>query len=615
MIKTIRFQGPFQGVNKAVDSSYLGVLEAEDALNVILDKGTLLKRDGFTPLFTYDGTNDGSISGIFDYVKNDGTLKTLIASGSNLYSTTFANGILSSSSLVPGVLTPGTLVNFQTVNNRVYLANGAVFKVTDNTALFDANLPNPAAPTVTLVIKRAGDVYPGGAELVGTGKLTGLYDYRYTWYSSTWGQESQGSQPSQFLTYQNDNRRLTFRQANGTRVTVPNDARITHARIYRRKTSDGETDWSFVTDLAVTPNAFAPDDFDDTMLDVDVDRFTKAPIGSLAGTVTNFGFMAFQDGVLFLSGSPTFPNRVYYTLPNRPYELQGFLEVGSGGDNEKVTGLASFMGELIVFKTSSIWVWSGNSKETFYVKELIPNVGCRGHFSIVSVDNLLFFLGQKGFYAFDGREVRELSEKIKPDLVSRNQLLDQNCVGVHDFERGMILWSYCGAGSSKPNKMAAYFYRNAREIEDDSWCPWSFQNEQATMLALIADNTTRIQSLVFGMDSGVIGLYGGDHDDDNPIPFLWRTGKQSGGVPEVKKIWDEATIQLRPSPTATLLTLNLYLDNDPAPETVTHDMSDPIFRCRFGRSSSECRWEFTSNVEGKCEIVGWTQRAELAEDA
>ncbi len=615
MIKTIRFQGPFMGCNKAVDSSYLGVLEAEDSMNVVLDKGTLLKRDGFTEGIMFEAANDGSILGIYDYLKNDGTMKTLIASGSNLYATNFANGTWTSSQIAAGMLTPGTLVDFETVNNKVYIANGAVFKVTDGTTLFDTNLPNPAAPTVTLVIRRAGDVYPGGAELVGTGKLTGVYDYRYTWYSSTWGQESQASQPTQFLTYQEDNRLLTFRQANGTQVTVPNDARITHTRIYRRKTSDGETDWFLVTEIAVTPNTTAPNSFDDTVNDVDVDRLTKAPIGSLAGTLQNFGFMAFQDGTLFLSGSPTYPNRVYYTLPQRPYQLQGYLEVGSGGDNERVTGLYSFQGELVVFKTSSIWVCTGNSKETFDVKKLIPNVGCRGNFSIVSVDNLLFFLGQKGFYAFDGREVRELSEKIKPDLANRNQLLDSTCAGVHDFERGMILWSYCGNGSTKPNKMVAYFYRNARAIEDDSWSPWGITNEQATFLSLVADNTTRIQSLVYGFDSGLVGVYGGDSDNDNPIPFMWRTGKQSGGVPEVKKIWDEATIQFRPTPTATTLTLNLFIDDDPVPETVTHDMSDPIFRRRFGRSSSECRWEFLSNVVGKAEVVGWTQRAELAEDA
>jgi len=611
--KTLRFDGPFQGINLAVDSRYLGITQAADALNIILDRGTLLKRDGITEAIAFDDTTDGAIGGIFDYTKNDGTLKTIVCSGSNLYSTVLNGNDWTSSLISTGTLTPGQLTCFQTVNNRAYLCNGSFFKVTDGTALFDANLPNPAAPTVTLVIQRSS--YPSGTEQVGTGKLTGVYDYRYTWYSSTWGQESQASQPTQFLTYDNDNRKLSFRQANGTQVTVPNDARITHVRIYRRKTSDGEEDWSFVSEIAVTPNTTAPDSFDDTKNDVDVDRFTKAPIGAPAGTLSNFNYMAMQRQVLFLAGSPTFPSRVYYTLPGRPYVLQGYLDIGSMGDNEKVTGLAAYQGFMVVFKTNSIYVISGDTKETFDVVKVRDGIGCRGHFSIVHADNLLFFLAQKGFYTWDGQNAVEISEQIKPLVINRNQLLDTICVGVHDYERGMILWAFCGPGSNSPNKLMAYYYRNAREIEDDSWCPWAFQSQKPTYLALVQDNTTRIQKLTFGMDSGKLCLYGGDSDIGDPIPYLWKTGKQSGNVPEIIKIWDEATVHFRPTPVSTSINISLYVDENPTPKTFAHDMVDSIFRKRWGRSSRECQWEFQSVTTGACEIVGWTQRAEAGKAA
>ena len=594
MISTIRFRGPFRGLNLAIDSGFLGILEAEEAENIILDRGTLLKRQGFIEGLTFDGPEDGRITGIFDYLKNDGTIITLIASGETLYATTFDAGVWSPVPIA-GSLNSGMLISFTTVNNRVYIANGTSFQVTDGATLFPASLPTPTV----LPLQDTG---------VGTASLNGLYDYKFTWYSSTWGQESQAYLPSQFFTEVNSSRRLKFLE------NVPDDARITHQRIYRRKTSAGESDWGFVREIPVTPAAPTPQYIEET-IDVNVDPIRTVPKGT--STLSDFQFTAFQRGVLYLAGSISFPNRLYYTRSNEPFVLQGFLEIGSGGDNDPITGLHAYQGVLVVFKSSSIWILSGDTKETFAFSKVFSGVGARGHFSIVNVDNLLFFLSDKGFFTFDGSEVREISEKIKPELFDRNQLLDSLCVGVHDYERGQILWAYCGAGSTTANKIAAYYYRNSRAIEDDSWTSWRFQNDTLSYLALVSDAGTRIKSLVFGFENGKIGVYGGDSDDGNPIPYLWRTGKQTGGLAELKKIWDEVTVQFRPQPVTTLLTLNYYLDDDLSAPAINfnHDMADEIFRRRVRRSSKEIRHEFQSNVSGGCEIVGWTQRAEVAKEA
>ena len=77
------------------------------------------------------------------------------------------------------------------------------------------------------------------------------------------------------------------------------------------------------------------------------------------------------------------------------------------GDRESITGLYSFMEQLIVFTDESIYTLMGSGldpvgKPNFVFRKLVSNVGCISQDSIVEVGGALYFIALDGIYAFQG---------------------------------------------------------------------------------------------------------------------------------------------------------------------------------------------------------------------
>jgi hypothetical protein len=70
---------------------------------------------------------------------------------------------------------------------------------------------------------------------------------------------------------------------------------------------------------------------------------------------------------------------------------------------EHITGLASYMEQLIVFSDKAIYSITGGTDETWQMFKVIKGVGCVAKDSIVEVGGILYFMSNDGFYIFQGQ--------------------------------------------------------------------------------------------------------------------------------------------------------------------------------------------------------------------
>lgn len=604
---TIRVTGPFKGVNTTLDPGLLSYVEAEASQNCLTDKGTIRRRNGFSGGISFVGYT-GPVLGIYEYNKVNASAADgldhfqLVKVGSYLLKVQNWDTLVG---VVDSGLSDTELVSFQTVNNRVYYCDGTRFRVTDaNTdgiASYNVQITRP--PTLTT---------PTSAPEA-SATISGTYDWKFTYYSSAWGQESPATDATSQLTlnvgYEADFNML----ASGiTANPWTGDARIDKVRMYRRKVSADESQWQFVKEDDVTIS-----DWSDHAPDNNLDPTNLAP-ESYSTTLPLFRYLAFQGDVLFMAGAYDEPTRVYYTLPGRPFVTTGYIETGSGFDTDRITGLYAHQGVLIIFKERSIWLVSGNSEDTFYPRKVVPDIGCKSHFSVVNVNELIYFLGEDGFCTFDGATARAISkdkpDPIRAEVARRNTSRDKFCVGAKDRLNGAIWWSWTSESASENDRFYVYLVDESKRTKSPCWCPWSLPRTP-TYVAAIQDPTSLRRWMQVGYSDGTIDYYSDTMDDNGEaITWYWRTGEIDLGVAEFYKIWGEYSVMFSPAADTQAVSLRYYLDDAATPSgTMSHDAQDGIYRTAINHSSSSIKLEFFANTGSQLvEVLGWTLRATQA---
>ncbi len=587
----IKVTGPFIGVNQTRESSEIDLREARNALNVNLDPGVLDARLGYDVGAV--APNGEPIEGTHDYRQNDGTRIFLVKAGNQLYR---LDGAVFTTIGSPGDLTAGNLAQFLDLNNRVYITHGGVPKVTDGTSLFNWLIDKPGF---------APDLAASGA--VGAGKLNGTYDYKYVFFSSAFGQESPSSpstneadtlaglEVTTTVTVENQNVVLS-------NFDTTNDARVDKFRIFRRKTSAFESDWFFVTEVIETTVTFT-----DRFPDNNIDNTDIAPL-TFDQNFPEGRFLAFNAGTIFLSGIDTEPNNVYFT-PVNGKALGQFFTV-----DDRVTGLLSFQGELVVFTQSSIWLVSGNSVGTLFPRRTIVDRGCLAPFSIVPVDNLIYFLSENGMYSYDLSRVNEVSRPVKPIWLNRNFSRDFNMIGVHDWQNSAIWWLYSDGTSIENDAMLVYFYRNTAIFQQPSWVPWDVPDAQ--YCGLITDSVTNLREIKLGFDDGRVSTYGDGGDDNGvPIDWNWETGKQDLEAPTVQKRWTQLEAQtVSQVANDDFMNVEISLNDTDVFEFVgkTQPIVDSIWRSRLARRSAQMRIRWSAKLNGTFRMVSWRLLADAS---
>ena len=188
-------------------------------------------------------------------------------------------------------------------------------------------------------------------------------------------------------------------------------------------------------------------------------------IVALAGTppVGNIGIV--WQNYLWFAGVSTARARLYFSAVGDPgtWPSVNFIDVPSPYDGDPITGLAILYGNLIVFKRNSIYIIQGTDPTTFVVSKTNAAVGCVSPYSVVSVDNLVYFVSDKGLYALNLSNEKQICYKVQPryDLAVTNQL----------------------AGSLARNQIQALNYRLRNEIWELADCTAAGQDQHDRTIA------------------------------------------------------------------------------------------------------------------------------------
>jgi hypothetical protein len=575
------------GVNRALAPSFLASTMAQEALNVELTQGTVRKRPGWVSKMAFSEP----ILGAYDYMKVEPlggvTIYQMVKAGTSLYATQNWDATVTA---IDAGLSGTEYLSCATANNRFYYCDGLVFRVTDGVSRYNAQITRPApADVATLALTGA------------TGNLAGVYDYKYTFYSPTWGQESPASDASLTVTAG----AADEKQVVVTMATAAPDARVTIKRVYRRKVSAQESVWKYVGEVAVGTATFT-----DNVRDLDASTLLIAPL-SYSDSLPAFRYLAYQGESMFLGGSDLYPTRLYYTTPGQPWSVTGYLDVGSGTDTDPITGVVAFRGFIVVFKERSIWNLSGNDEASFYFQKQSAGRGCKSHHSIVEEGGLLHFLGEDGFYVYDGSTCEKVSGKtlqdpIQPDISARNYARDRYCQGVFDPDRQAMMWSYSSAGAVANDVVYVLYPEHSKRMQFPCWVPWTVAD--LTWLGCLTDLSTRQRSVYPCFYDGIVGEFSGSSDNGVPIACYWRTGELTAGSDSRWKKYGEFELSITPQDDAEgLIVCRCYLDGSTVSTAITtQTQADAVIRARIGHSASRIVLEFYASTDQPVEWSGFS---------
>lgn len=113
-----------------------------------------------------------------------------------------------------------------------------------------------------------------------------------------------------------------------------------------------------------------------------------------------------------------FPNRIRWSHPNNPenWAYLDYIDINDGGTG--ITGMAVTNGQLVVFKSRSVFVIFGYDSDTFQVVELSRNLGAATPHCIAATENGVFFFSYPdGLMFYDGKGISDLFAPIRPAIL------------------------------------------------------------------------------------------------------------------------------------------------------------------------------------------------------
>lgn len=122
----------------------------------------------------------------------------------------------------------------------------------------------------------------------------------------------------------------------------------------------------------------------------------------------------------FWGGDGTNPARLYFSALADPttYPQANFIDVPDPFGGDQITGLAILYGNLLVFKRYSFYILQGAPPANLILSKLNSSVGCIEPASVVQIDNLVYFVSDKGLYAANLFNIQQKCYKVEPRYIA-----------------------------------------------------------------------------------------------------------------------------------------------------------------------------------------------------
>jgi hypothetical protein len=365
------------GVVTSVEPDQLPLTASPRARNSVLalvgpERAIIEKRPGLLTMNPTPITGGGAVIGQFEFARLAAGVFTrydLKVSNTGRIDRMDTSGSLTN---VSTTLTAGNYFpDFAVANNLLFLVNGQDRVKYDGTSITNFGIDPPvSAPTIA---------DSGGAGL----HAGGNYDAFVTFGNSSTGHESSAGPTSGTVAV------AASRTINWSAIPVSADAQVDRRFLYlRRQNTQGNNFYLAATlnDNVTTSTSTSVVETTLTVIGPDQDSNDRPPSGvKFAAVYKSRVFLANEAGDLFWS---------------RPDEPEAFdpdnSEPVNVEDGQAVTGLFSTEEALLIFKTSSIHVLTGDDEQTFQIDVLDPTVGCVSHRTICAAEKQLWWYSNYG---------------------------------------------------------------------------------------------------------------------------------------------------------------------------------------------------------------------------
>lgn len=402
------------------------------------EQGSLTKWEGMikgpgivTNKMTETDASDATIKGLFFILKTDGGGAYFAITKTRIY-------YIAPTNLWTALTLP------ETFNSLTYFQYGTVINDILYVGVWDISTPrrvlrvDPSTipPTVTFL----GIASPTGATVdnatAGGSMTVGTYSYKVTFYNSTIGQESNPSPVSGGVTLTAGNQQVSL-----TSIPVSSDTQVNRRRLYRTTVNGGI--WLYLGEITDNTTTTYTDNIPDSSLGIAIEETGN-------GVPPALHKLADYKGHIF--GSTISSSRLWFSGQGKPgsFDSNDFRDLTDSAG--AITAIVKFLGQLIIFKSESIWIVTGEDRNTFIVTKQLSGIGTENQHNIIfnPEKNILMFIYQQSIFAYDGTSIVEMSSPIKAMLNSySSSSLNLYSTGVFYQKKNLCLWfMYTGSVSS-----------------------------------------------------------------------------------------------------------------------------------------------------------------------
>lgn len=300
------------------------------------------------------------------------------------------------------------------IYDHLFVANGEDdIMIWDGNNWYLAQMAVPTAPTLNAVNCPDNDF---------------ARKYKYTYYrdhsSSPYIKESEFSE---VLTVDDADDTLPDIDIDYTQAT---DAQVTHYKFYATEwydqTGDAPTDFFLIKTITLAEGVTAGHVFNDTIINV-----TTAADTTPRDQPPTFKYMLWHDNRIFGAGEKANPSLLYYSVIGKPFywDTTNFWDEVSRDDGDVITGLAAIGTTRFIFKTHSIWEWTGDPEAISPIRPVERadasmnmtrlGIGCADPRSIALWSNSIIFRAFDGHvYMLTMDDLIQLSRYVETDIQS-----------------------------------------------------------------------------------------------------------------------------------------------------------------------------------------------------
>lgn len=417
------------GINTKVSSYIQGPEEFKQIVNMnFVVAGSLSKRPGTT--LSFGATVQGKITGLYEFERLNGASYVVATANTNVYTVTqsgfnpFITGLAS-----------GYLFDFQTFVDRLFLCNGQIFKKFDGLTAYPFSLPLPNAGLFGGTVAAGGSLTPGTTAIY-------LISYGFVNDRGYYGPPVQNG-VTIIMPGTSDNA-ITY-----SSMFVPPGFGISQIILYRSGPNGVDM---FGTTFAPITGA--------TAIDTGFPLNTSIPFNNNLFFTMSPKYLEIYNNQLVMAGFSSVPSTIYWSEIGEPEAIDPtFFAEFRTNDGDVIRGIKAYESSLIVAKERSFHRLVGDNPSNFLTQQVSDQYGCLSNRSMVTFEDLIWFLDQKGIVEYNGANVQIVSNKVEPIFNSMNVVAArENATSIHFRQQNEVWFAIPCDGATLNNCIVVYDY-------------------------------------------------------------------------------------------------------------------------------------------------------------